>query len=92
MICKPEAVADLYRRCQGIAAFVFDVDGVFTNGRIIYNSDHQETKLYDCHDGQGIKMARTAGWPTAIISARESEAIRYRASELKIDTLYLAFC
>ncbi len=89
MICAPEQVAELFRRAQKIQAVLLDVDGVFTNGEIVYTSGDEEIKHYDAHDGLGIKMAQTAGLLVGIISARESKAIRRRAADLKIDILYL---
>ena len=89
MICAPELVSEMFRRARQIRALLFDVDGVFTDGKIIYTTDGKEIKQYDAHDGLGIKMAQTADLLTGIISARESEAIRIRAADLKIDILYL---
>lgn len=89
MICKPEFTRDLYLRARKIKLVLMDVDGVLTNGEIIYDTDSTEIKIYNAHDGLGITMARLAGLKTGIISARESAAIRYRAAELKFDFLYL---
>jgi len=48
-----------------------------------------EIKHFDAHDGQGIKLAKAAGLKTGIISARESGTIRKRATEIRMDYLYL---
>ncbi len=89
MICESHLSQELFQRARKITTILFDVDGVFANGQIVYDINKIETKYYDAHDGFGIKLARFAGFRTGIISARESDAIRHRAKELKIDTLYL---
>jgi len=89
VICPPHLSQELFRRAAGIKAIALDVDGVFTDGHIIYNVEGQETKMYNAHDGHGIRMAGWAGIEMAIISARESNAIRVRATELGIPHLYL---
>lgn len=89
MICNPRRVGELFRRAQAVRAILFDIDGVFTDGYIIYDSEGREIKHFNCLDGQAIKMARLGGLKTGIISARESEAIRIRARELHIDGLRL---
>jgi len=64
-----------------------DVDGVMTNGEIIYSSSGDELKMFNVQDGMGITLARMAGLKTGIITGRNSELVRRRAEELKIDIL-----
>jgi 3-deoxy-D-manno-octulosonate 8-phosphate phosphatase (KDO 8-P phosphatase) len=59
-----------------------------TDGRIILLPDGEETKLFDVKDGHGIKLALRAGIKTAIITGRESFALRARAKDLEIAYLY----
>ncbi|NIS37719.1 HAD hydrolase family protein [Candidatus Saccharibacteria bacterium] len=89
MICDPSIVGELFKRASSICAIVFDIDGCFTDGHIVYNVKAEETKSFDAHDGFGIKLAHFAGLETGIISARDSKAIRHRANELNINTLFL---
>lgn len=67
---------------------VLDCDGVLTDGQILLLPGGEETKLFDVRDGHGIVMARRAGLRIAIISGRESFAVRARAQELGISRLY----
>jgi len=67
-----------------IRLLVLDVDGVLTDGRIVYDSAGAETKAFSAADGQGIKYWLRAGYHAAILSGRDSEAVGRRADELGI--------
>jgi 3-deoxy-D-manno-octulosonate 8-phosphate phosphatase (KDO 8-P phosphatase) len=72
----------------GIKLMILDVDGVMTDGRIIYNDLGQEIKCFDVKDGQGIVMLIKAGVEVLIISGRKSGVIEPRARELGIQEFY----
>jgi 3-deoxy-D-manno-octulosonate 8-phosphate phosphatase (KDO 8-P phosphatase) len=80
---------DTIERIKNITTILMDVDGVLTAGMIVYDSNGLEIKHFNAHDGLGIKMAKSAGIKTGIISARESGTIRIRAAEMKMDYLNL---
>jgi 3-deoxy-D-manno-octulosonate 8-phosphate phosphatase (KDO 8-P phosphatase) len=67
---------------------VMDVDGVLTDGRIIYGSDGLEYKCFHVHDGYGIARARELGMLLAIISGRISKVTSIRARRLKITEVH----
>jgi 3-deoxy-D-manno-octulosonate 8-phosphate phosphatase (KDO 8-P phosphatase) len=67
-----------------IKALFLDVDGVLTDGKIIYNEKGEEIKHFNVHDGLGIKLAMRAGIDIVIISGRKSAVTDYRAAELGI--------
>jgi len=71
-----------------IKLLLLDVDGVLTDGRIIYDSQGNELKAFDVKDGHGLKMIQRAGIQVGIITGRSSEVVRRRAAELGIDILY----
>jgi len=75
-------------KLKKIKAVVMDVDGVLTNGHIVYDSAGREIKQFDVQDGYGIVLCRKAGLKTAIITARESKPVAIRALDLKIDKTY----
>lgn len=89
MICPPELESEMQNRAKKVKVVLMDVDGVLTNMEIVYNSGGQEIKFFNSHDGLGIRLGHEAGLKTGLISARDSEAIRIRAGELKIEYLYL---
>jgi len=67
---------------------LLDVDGVLTNGQIIYDGAGNELKMFDVRDGHGIKLLHRAGIRTGIITGRSSAVVARRAQELGIDLLY----
>jgi len=70
-----------------IKLILMDVDGVLTDGEIIYSSDGAEIKKFNVQDGMGITLARMAGLKTGIITGRNSEMVKRRAEELKFDVV-----
>lgn len=79
---------DWKKRAQAIRLLLLDVDGVLTDGRIVYDGRGQELKSFDIKDGQGIKLLQQAGLKVGIISGRKSSAVSLRARELGIDLLF----
>ena len=67
---------------------VLDVDGVLTDGRLLYTSSGEEIQAFHVHDGLGIKMLSGCGIRTCILTARDTEAVRMRAREIGVDLLY----
>jgi len=72
---------DLARSIQGI---VLDVDGVLTDGKIIYSSDGSEQKHFHVQDGSSLKLLANHGIALAIITGRKSSIVQRRAEELGI--------
>lgn len=71
-----------------IKLLLLDVDGVMTDGRIIYGNDGGEVKAFDVKDGHGIKLLQRAGIAVGIITGRQSKLVARRAEELGIELLY----
>jgi 3-deoxy-D-manno-octulosonate 8-phosphate phosphatase (KDO 8-P phosphatase) len=63
---------------------IFDVDGVLTDGRVIYHDDGSEIKAFDVQDGHGIKLLQRAGLEVALITGRYCRAVEHRARGLGI--------
>lgn len=75
------ALADI---AAGVQLAVFDIDGVFTDGRIWMGTDGVEYKAFSVRDGVGIKQLLAAGIEVAIISGRASSAVDQRMAELGV--------
>lgn len=75
-------------RARQIRLVIFDVDGVFTDGRLFYTADGEEMKVFHVRDGVGIKALGQAGVQAAVISGRASDAVALRMSELGISRIY----
>ncbi len=67
---------------------LLDVDGVMSDGRIIYDALGNEAKAFDVKDGHGLKLLQRAGIQVGIITGRQSEVVAIRARELGIEILY----
>ena len=75
-------------QAKKIKAIVFDVDGVLTDGGIIYDNAGMEFKRFNVKDGQIIKYLKRAEIYTVVITGRDSLVVRNRCEELKIDKHY----
>jgi 3-deoxy-D-manno-octulosonate 8-phosphate phosphatase (KDO 8-P phosphatase) len=74
----------LASRCAAVELLLLDVDGVLTDGSIVYADNDVEVKSFHVRDGSGLKLWHMAGKRTAIISGRKSSVVEVRAAELGI--------
>lgn len=83
----------LKNRAKRIRVLLMDVDGTMTDGSVTLLSQNDgsalEIKTFDAHDGQGLTLAHTAGLRTGCITGRESAALARRASEMKMEFVYM---
>jgi len=63
------------------------VDGVLTDGRLVYGADGEHWKVFDVRDGLALKLAQRDGLRVGMLSGRESRALETRAQELGVDAL-----
>ncbi len=75
----------LQAKLRDIKLVVLDVDGILTDGAIIYAGGDTDVKAFHVQDGFGITLARQAGLKFAVLTGRVSEAVERRVTELKID-------
>lgn len=75
-------------RLQKIRLLLLDVDGVLTDGRIVYDNNGVEAKAFNVRDGHGLKMLQRAGVRIGIITGRSSRVVELRAAELGIEILH----
>lgn len=75
---------DLAARAAAIELLLLDVDGVLTDGSVVYADDGTELKRFHVRDGTGLKLWRAAGKRAAILSGRKSVAVERRAAELGV--------
>jgi 3-deoxy-D-manno-octulosonate 8-phosphate phosphatase (KDO 8-P phosphatase) len=67
---------------KAVQCVVLDVDGVLTNGDIIYTEAGHELKTFNAKDGQGLALLAQIGIKTGIVTARQSVMVARRATEL----------
>jgi len=77
----------LVERAAKIRLLLLDVDGVLTDGSIVYSDDGTEIKRFHVRDGSGLKFWQENGNRVAILSGRASLAVERRANELGIETV-----
>jgi len=63
---------------------VMDVDGVLSDGRIVYSDQGEEIKAFHVRDGSGIKLWLRQGKRAALLTGRQSEIVKRRGAELGI--------
>lgn len=73
---------DLQERYRWINWLLVDVDGVLTDGRIIYTDAGAEIKAFHVRDGSGLKLWSKVGKKSGILTGRSSEIVKRRAAEL----------
>jgi 3-deoxy-D-manno-octulosonate 8-phosphate phosphatase (KDO 8-P phosphatase) len=77
----------LPERCAHIAMLVLDVDGVLTDGRVVYTDQGAEIKAFHVRDGSGLKLWTRLGRQAGIITGRSSLIVERRAQELGIQAV-----
>lgn len=72
-----------------IKTFIFDVDGVLTDGKVLVTSEGEMYRSVDTKDGYAVKCALVQGYKIVIISGGTNEGIRDRFKALGIYDIYL---
>lgn len=75
-------------KAKDIRLLLLDVDGVLTDGTLIYTGSSEESKAFNTQDGFGLRLLREGGIDTGLITARTSEVVERRAIELKMRFIY----
>ena len=81
---------NIKEKAQSIRLMIFDVDGVLTDGTLVYGANGEEVKHFNVKDGVGIKLLQEYDVAVAIISAKSSKPLLKRISDLGINYSYTA--
>jgi len=84
----PHNPVALQERCRGIELLVLDVDGVLTDGSIIYTEASVEVKAFHVRDGSGLKIWQQERKRAALVTGRTSRVVDVRAAELGIQPVF----
>ena len=76
---------DLKEKIKNIELLILDVDGVLTNGWLIYDSKGGDLRCFDSQDGTGTLLLKAMGINTIMITVKPSKPIKRRAEELGIE-------
>lgn len=74
----------LLLRAQDIRVAFFDVDGVLTDGGLLYSETGETLKRFNTLDGHGLKLLQKAGVTPAVITGRDSKPLRKRLEALGV--------
>jgi len=83
-----EVKEDIKEKAKKIKLLLLDVDGVLTDGRIIYDSGGRDMKFFDVHDGLGVYVLGKCGIKTILITAKGSRAIKPRARDMRVEEVF----
>lgn len=73
---------------QSIKAVITDIDGVWTDGRIYLDESGKSLKSFNNLDSIGVVLLRMAEIPVIVITGEDSEIIRKRAEQLKVNHVF----
>jgi 3-deoxy-D-manno-octulosonate 8-phosphate phosphatase (KDO 8-P phosphatase) len=76
------------QKLKPVKLLILDVDGVLTDGKIIYTDSGEEIKRFDVRDGHGLKLLMRSGIGVVLLTGRKSKAIVHRARDLGIEHVY----
>ena len=79
----------LLDRFTRIKTFVFDVDGVLTDGSLLIPDDGQMIRKMNIKDGYALQLALKMGYRVVVISGGHSEAVRERLNRLGVKDVFL---
>lgn len=82
---------EIIEKVKRVKLLILDIDGVMTDGRIIYSIYGDELKFFDVQDGFGITLLNRAGIKSAIITAKKSRIVKLRARDMKVARVYQGF-
>jgi 3-deoxy-D-manno-octulosonate 8-phosphate phosphatase (KDO 8-P phosphatase) len=80
---------ELLLRAQAIKVVFFDVDGVMTDGGLLFTEQGETIKRFNTLDGLGIKLLQKAGITPVVISGRDSAPLRTRLKALGVTHIHL---
>ncbi len=72
-----------------INTFIFDYDGVLTDGSVITTNEGEAHRISNVKDGYALQLARKKGYRVAVISGARSESMMHRMKALQITDVFL---
>lgn len=82
------AKSKINKIAKRIRLLLLDVDGVLTDGRIVYDSRARDSKFFDVHDGLGVYLLSKVGIKTVLITAKGSATIKPRARDMRVAEVF----
>ena len=79
-------------KLKNIKAFVFDIDGVWTNGWVYVDAQGKQMRTTNAKDGYAVHYASKLGYKFAIITGGKCDSIISRFHDLGIEDIYIEAC
>lgn len=79
----------IFDKLKKVKAFVFDVDGVMTDGRVLVHEDGQQLRTFHTRDGYALQLAVKRGYPICVITGGHSSSVIERMDYLGISDVFL---
>ncbi len=84
-------MSNAVEKARNIRLVILDVDGVLTNGGLLFDNAGNEYKTFNSLDGHGIRMLLECGIQVAIITGRQSNLVEHRMRDLGVDLVYQGY-
>lgn len=82
-------MANYKEQLRDINTFIFDYDGVLTDGSVIMTSEGEAYRISNVKDGYALQLARKKGYRVAVISGAKSESMSQRLASLQVTDVFL---
>lgn len=85
LVPRQQWAPELLLKAQDVRVAFFDVDGVLTDGGLYFSGEGEVLKRFHTLDGHGLKMLQKAGITPAVVTGRDSPALRLRLRNLGVE-------
>ncbi|MFM8807281.1 MAG: KdsC family phosphatase [Sphingomonadales bacterium] len=75
---------------EQVTTFVFDVDGVLTDGSVYLMPDFTQARRMNIKDGFALQLAVKKGYRVCVISGGSSDQVKERLRKLGITEVYMS--
>ncbi len=82
-------MANYKEQLREVNTFIFDYDGVLTDGSIMMTSDGEAYRVTNVKDGYALQLARKKGYRVAVISGAKSQSMMQRLESLQVMDVFL---
>lgn len=79
----------LFDKLKRVKAFVFDIDGVLTNGEVLVTEEGEQLRSFNIKDGYALQLAVKQGYPIAAITGGKSLGVKFRLEGLGIKDVFI---
>jgi len=79
---------EIKEKARKVRLLLLDVDGVLTDGKIIYDSEGRELKFFNVQDGLGVRLLGISGIKAVLVTTRRSPVLEKRAKDMQVDRIY----